>query len=76
MVRVVFKYDGVVDKYIGDELMAVFGSLEQEVDPEYRAVAAGIEFIKEIQDMNADRARFGKDPIAIGVGINTGNSVK
>lgn len=52
--------------------MAVFGSLEDEVDPEYRCVAAGIEFIKEINDMNAERRRFGKDPIAIGVGINTG----
>jgi adenylate cyclase len=68
----VFKYDGVVDKYIGDELMAVFGTIEEEPDPEYRAVAAGIEFQTAISQMNRERQLQHKEPIAIGVGINTG----
>jgi adenylate cyclase len=72
LVKIVFKYDGVVDKYIGDELMAVFGTIEEEPDPEYRAVAAGIEFQTAISQMNRERQLQHKEPIAIGVGINTG----
>ncbi|KAI9203358.1 nucleotide cyclase [Polychytrium aggregatum] len=72
LVRIVFKYEGVVDKYIGDALMAVFGTLEGEVDAEYRSVAAGIEFVKAIDVMSEERQRIGKAPISIGVGINTG----
>jgi adenylate cyclase len=69
----VFKYDGIVDKYIGDALMAVFGTLEEEQDPEYRAVAACLDFRKAIAEMNEERLRNRKEPIAIGVGVNTGN---
>jgi adenylate cyclase len=72
LVTIVFKYNGVVDKYIGDALMAVFGSLEDDLDAEFRAVSAALEFKLAIQAMNEDRARFGKEPISIGVGLNTG----
>ena len=40
---------------------------------EFRAVAAGLEFINAVKEMNLDRARFGNEPISIGVGINTGD---
>ncbi|KAJ3201111.1 hypothetical protein HDU82_008355, partial [Entophlyctis luteolus] len=73
LVRVVFKYEGVVDKYIGDALMAVFGTLDEETDSEYRSVAAAMEYIETMRDMNEARARQHKSPINIGVGVNTGN---
>ncbi|KAJ3315695.1 hypothetical protein HDV04_002109 [Boothiomyces sp. JEL0838] len=72
LVKIVFKYDGIVDKYIGDCLMAVFGTLEDQKEAEYRAAAAALEFVKAIQDMNHERSRAGKETISIGVGINTG----
>ncbi|KAJ3326262.1 hypothetical protein HDV06_000138 [Boothiomyces sp. JEL0866] len=72
LVKIVFKYDGIVDKYIGDCLMAVFGTLEDQKEAEYRAAAAALEFVNAIRDMNHDRSRVGKEPISIGVGINTG----
>ena len=72
LVRIVFKYNGVVDKFIGDALMAVYGTLEEEADSEYRAVAAAIEFKKAIKDMNEERQRMGKESISIGIGLNTG----
>ncbi|KAJ3078423.1 hypothetical protein HK102_004522 [Quaeritorhiza haematococci] len=72
LVRIVFKYDGVVDKYIGDALMAVFGTLEEEQDAEFRSVAAALEFTKAMSEMNEERRRAGKNPISIGVGVNTG----
>ncbi len=73
MVRIVFKYNGVVDKFIGDALMAVYGTLEEEADSEYRAVVAALEFKNAIKDMNSERERLGKEKISIGVGVNTGN---
>ncbi|KAJ3062267.1 hypothetical protein HDU98_001831 [Podochytrium sp. JEL0797] len=73
LVRVVFKWEGVVDKYIGDALMACFGTLDEETDSEYRAVAAALEYISVIREMNEFRVRQGKTPIQIGVGVNTGN---
>ncbi|KAI9342632.1 hypothetical protein BDR26DRAFT_859283 [Obelidium mucronatum] len=73
LVRVVFKYEGVVDKYIGDALMAVFGTLDEETDAEYRSVATALEYVETIRDMNEGRIRQGKIPIKIGVGVNTGN---
>jgi hypothetical protein len=52
--------------------MSVFGTIEEQEQPEYRAVMAAIEFQKAIQDMNEERIRGKKFPISIGVGINTG----
>lgn len=75
LVRIVFKYEGVVDKYIGDALMAAFGTLEDEKDAEYRSVAAALEFIEAINEMNEERKTKGKEPIQVGVGVNTGEVV-
>lgn len=52
--------------------MAVFGTLEDDKDAEFRAVSAAFEFKQAIKEMNEDRARFNKDPVSIGVGVNTG----
>jgi adenylate cyclase len=73
LVKIVFKYNGIVDKYIGDALMAVFGTLEDEKEAELRSVKAAFEFKQAIKEMNEDRARFNKEPISIGVGVNTGS---
>jgi adenylate cyclase len=75
LVKCVFKYDGVVDKYIGDALMAVFGTLEDEKEAEFRAVGAALEFITAIAEMNEERARARLPKITIGVGVNTGELV-
>jgi adenylate cyclase len=52
--------------------MAVFGTLEDDKDAEFRAVSAAFEFKQAIKEMNEDRIRFGKELISIGVGVNTG----
>lgn len=55
--------------------MAVFGTLENEKDGEFRAVGAALDFITAIGEMNADRARAKLPKISIGVGVNTGELV-
>ncbi|MEQ8957333.1 MAG: response regulator [Coleofasciculus sp. C2-GNP5-27] len=57
---------GFIDKYVGDAIMALFpGSADQ-------AVNAGIGMLKTLADYNLSRQRSDRQPIEIGIGINTG----
>lgn len=72
LVEIIYKYEGVVDKFIGDAIMALFGApLAHEDDPE-RSVRAALEMqikIKELSTTIEERSGF---PIQMRVGINTG----
>ena len=72
MVDAIFKYDGVLDKFIGDAIMAVFGAPVPLEDHALRAVEAALEMKKELILFNQDRRNRGKVPIQIGIGISTG----
>lgn len=61
---------GVVDKYVGDEIMALFGAPVSYEDDALRAVRAGLRIQQEVRTINERRA--GTEPLALGVGINTG----
>lgn len=71
MVEAVFEQGGVLDKFMGDGLMAVFGSLGDQPDHAERAVRAALRMKALLGKINADRAVVGKPPMAIGVGIHT-----
>ena len=71
MVDVIFRYGGVLDKYIGDAIMAVYGAPFTSGEDPDRAVMAAVEMLRELKGYNEMRVRDKKDPIAIGVGINT-----
>jgi len=58
---------GFIDKYIGDEIMALF---EGSADT---AVNAGVTMLKILTEYNLKRQEIGRQPIEIGIGINTGN---
>jgi adenylate cyclase len=75
LVEIVFKRQGVLDKFIGDALMATWGTLDSEDDATFNAVAAAIEFRETIRMFNEERAEEGKPPIGMGVGLNTGRLV-
>lgn len=65
---IVFQYGGLLDKYLGDGVMALFGMTESKNNPAQQAVSAGLEILKQMkaryhtQDINVD----------VGIGINTG----
>ncbi|MDY6939616.1 MAG: adenylate/guanylate cyclase domain-containing protein [Cyanobacteriota bacterium] len=61
--------EGFIDKYIGDAIMALF---EGSAD---RAVNAGVEMLQRLAEYNKTRQRPDRQPIEIGIGINTGNLI-
>ena len=75
MVDIVFAHNGVLDKYIGDMIMAVFGSVLQSAEDASNAVTVGNRMMSALRELNQRRAARGAEPIRIGVGISTGHVV-
>lgn len=75
MVDIVFAHHGVLDKYMGDMIMAVFGSVLQNADDPDDAVAVGNSMMVGLRELNARLAARKREPISIGVGISTGQVV-
>ena len=75
MVRVVFAHHGTLDKYLGDGLMALFGTPLEQPDHPRHAVQAALEMQAAVADLNAARLRSGLAPLGIGIGINSGEAI-
>ncbi len=66
---------GVVNQMIGDGLMAIFGAPSPLAEPERAAVRAALDMVEMVGLLNAERGDDGKPPIAIGIGIATGEMI-
>lgn len=75
MTEIIFRYKGTLDKFIGDEIMVVFGSPITELDDAVRAVGAALAMQKRNEELNAVRAAEGRPTIDIGIGMNTGEAI-
>ena len=75
MVDCIQKQGGMLDKFIGDAIMAIFGLPLPHDDDEDRAVRACIAMITELRQWNEARAQDGKKPVDIGIGLNTDSIV-
>lgn len=75
MVSVINKYGGVVDKFIGDAIMAVWGAPKETEYDAMNAVRACIEMRKGLEELNHKRMARGDVPIAIGMGLHTGYAI-
>jgi adenylate cyclase len=62
---------GMLDKFIGDAIMAAFGLPEPADDDADRAVRTAIAMIRSLNEWNSVRAADGKPPIGMGIGLNT-----
>jgi adenylate cyclase len=71
-VDVVFKHEGTLDKFVGDEIMALWGAPVYHKDDAVRAVRAGVELQQMLVEFNRTRVAEGAEPIRIGIGICTG----
>jgi len=75
MVAIVMKHDGVVDKYIGDAIMAVFGAPVPREHDAINAVRAAVEMRSALARLNERLAERGLPPIRTGIGLHTGEVV-
>jgi adenylate cyclase len=69
---IIFKHFGLLDKYIGDGMMALFGVPQAQEDAALNAVAAAVEMLRRVETLNSDLKNEGLPEIAVGIGINTG----
>jgi adenylate cyclase len=72
MVEVVFAHGGVLDKYIGDAIMAVFGAALSDVSDADNSLTVATEMLRELARFNQRRQERGLPPIEIRIGISTG----
>ncbi len=75
MVDVLFRFQGTLDKYVGDEIMALFGAPVEHPESPGRSVRCAVEMMKVLREFNRTRMAEGQEPIEIGIGINTGEVV-
>ncbi len=72
MVEIVFRFEGTLDKFMGDGLMALWGVPVAHPDDPTRAVLCALAMMDELVRFNAERAKRGIFPFDIGIGIHTG----
>jgi adenylate cyclase len=73
MTDIIFNYEGTLDKYIGDAIMAVFGAPNNMEDHPERAVSAGLDMLQALKVLNSERpeeCRF-----SIRIGLNSGKTI-
>jgi len=75
MTETIIKYGGVVDKFVGDEIFAVYGAPFDHPMHPLCATATAIEMGEELSKHNIEREAEGKLPISIGIGVNTGDVI-
>jgi adenylate cyclase len=68
---IVEKHGGVVEQYVGDAVMALYGAPLQHPDDPLRAVRVALEIGERLPEINREIAKYGLAPFAVGVGIHT-----
>lgn len=72
MSRIIEGEGGIIDKYVGDEIMALFGAPSRHPDHAIRALSAAKLMIETLKKWNQERRQQGEPPIEMGIGIHTG----
>jgi len=75
MVEAVFTFEGTLDKFIGDALMAVFGAPLPLSNHAWAAVQSALDMRQRLARFNEDRIQLGQPAIRIGIGISSGEVV-
>lgn len=71
---IVTKHNGVINKFIGDAVMAIFGEPIQDEDHPKNAVKCACEMLNKVKELQTKWLEEGKPKIEIGIGINTGEA--
>ncbi|MFC1488677.1 adenylate/guanylate cyclase domain-containing protein [Thermodesulfobacteriota bacterium] len=74
-VPIIFEYDGVVDKYVGDSVLAVFGSPEKDDQQCEKAVQAALEMQQAVQKLGEGRRVRRLSAFDVGISVHTGEAI-
>lgn len=72
MVDVLFRNGGTLDKYVGDEIIGLFGAPVQRPDAPVLAVRCALEMQRALEEFNRMREADGAEQVQVGIGVNTG----
>ena len=75
MVDSVHRFDGTMDKFMGDGMMVLFGAPRSLANPCESAVRCGFDMVEQLRKLNEEFAAEGLPPVEIGIGINYGKAV-
>jgi len=75
MTDIIFKYDGLLDKYMGDAIMAIWGAPLDQPDHEKRACYTALDMVEELRNLQKKWTAEGLPSLNIGIGINAGPMV-
>ena len=73
--EVVYEYDGYIDKYMGDAIMAIFGAPRTHEDDPERALRAALSMRERLEEFNRNPPFPLAEPLGIHMGINTGTVI-
>ncbi|TAJ39765.1 MAG: adenylate/guanylate cyclase domain-containing protein [Reyranella sp.] len=72
MAECIFRHGGTLDKFIGDGVMATFGTPDSQPDDEARALGCARDMVQAVEDWNRGRRMRGLPPVRISVGVHVG----
>jgi adenylate cyclase len=72
MVETLFKYEGTLDKFMGDGIMALWGAPVTHPDDALRCVSCALEQMDVLGEYNRSRIARDLRPLAVGMGVHTG----
>ena len=75
MSRIILGYDGMIDEFIGDAILAVFGVSEKREDDPARAVACALSMQNALRELNHEITAEGFPALEMGIGLNTGTVI-
>lgn len=75
MVDIIFKNNGLLDKFVGDQMIAVFGLVEATGNAPENAIRAAIEMQEATEQIMKQRKKINLEYFEIGIGINTGKAI-
>ncbi|CAM3022576.1 adenylate cyclase [Legionella steigerwaltii] len=75
MVPIIEKHHGIVDAFIGDAIMAIFGAPYSSGNDSLRAIACALEMQKVLKKLNQSNSKKNLPQLEMGIGINTGVAV-
>jgi class 3 adenylate cyclase len=75
VVEIIHRYQGTVDKFMGDAVLAVFGAPVSFDNHAFLGMTCAMEILKSMEEFNAVRAGAGRPPLKVGIALNTGEVV-